>query len=68
MLEHKFPFDTVQMPLNCFDASFRSFETQVLPEVTRRGMAALSMKSLGGSGRDGAARNDYGFTKDCATP
>jgi len=23
---------------------------QVLPEVTRRGMAALSMKSLGGSG------------------
>ncbi len=37
MLEHKFPFDTVQMPLNCFDASFRSFETQVLPEVTRRG-------------------------------
>jgi aryl-alcohol dehydrogenase-like predicted oxidoreductase len=41
MLEHKFPFDTVQMPLNCFDASFRSFETQVLPEVTRRGMAAL---------------------------
>jgi len=50
MLEHKFPFDTVQMPLNCFDASFRSFETQVLPEVTRRGMAALGMKSLGGSG------------------
>ena len=50
MLEHKFPFDTVQMPLNCFDASFRSFETEVLPEVTRRGMAALGMKSLGGSG------------------
>ena len=50
MLEHKFPFDTVQMPLNCFDATFRSFETQVLPEVTRRGMAALGMKSLGGSG------------------
>jgi uncharacterized protein len=50
MLEHNFPFDTVQMPLNCFDATFRSFETQVLPEVIRRGMAALGMKSLGGSG------------------
>ena len=50
MLEHNFPFDTVQMPLNCFDASFRSFETQVLPEVNRRGIAALGMKSLGGSG------------------
>ncbi len=44
------PFDTVQMPLNCLDATFRSFESNVLPEVNRRGMAALGMKSLGGSG------------------
>jgi aryl-alcohol dehydrogenase-like predicted oxidoreductase len=50
MLAHDFPFDTVQMPLNCFDATFRSFETQVLPEASRRGIAALGMKSLGGSG------------------
>jgi aryl-alcohol dehydrogenase-like predicted oxidoreductase len=57
MLSHDFPFDTVQMPLNCMDATFRSFETSVLPEVNRRGMAALGMKSLGGSGelvREGA--------------
>src|SRR4051794_7692541 len=26
MLSHGFPFDTVQMPLNCLDATFRSFE------------------------------------------
>lgn len=50
MLAHDFPFDTVQMPLNCFDATFRSFETQVLPEATRRGIGVLGMKSLGGSG------------------
>lgn len=50
MLSHDFPFDTVQMPLNCFDATFRSFETQVLPEAARRGIAVLGMKSLGGSG------------------
>jgi uncharacterized protein len=50
MLAHGFPFDTVQMPLNCFDASFRSFEQNVLPEVNRRGIAPLGMKSLGGSG------------------
>ncbi len=50
MLSHNFPFDTVQMPLNCFDASFRSFETRVLPELARRGIAPLGMKSLGGSG------------------
>jgi aryl-alcohol dehydrogenase-like predicted oxidoreductase len=50
MLAHEFPFDTIQMPLNCFDASFRSFETQVLPEAVRRGIAPLGMKSMGGSG------------------
>jgi len=50
MLAHDFPFDTVQMPLNCLDATFRSFEQEVLPEVVRRGMAPLGMKSMGGSG------------------
>jgi aryl-alcohol dehydrogenase-like predicted oxidoreductase len=50
MLSHDYPFDTVQMPLNCFDASFRSFEQNVLPEANRRGIAVLGMKSLGGSG------------------
>src|SRR6202047_165689 len=33
MLELGYPFDSVQMPLNPFDASFHSFERQVLPEV-----------------------------------
>jgi len=50
MLDRNFPFDTVQMPLNCFDASFRSFEQDVLPELNRRGIAPLGMKSFGGSG------------------
>ncbi len=50
MLSHNYPFDTVQMPLNCFDATYRSFETQVLPELNRRGIAPLGMKSMGGSG------------------
>ena len=51
MLSHNYPFDTVQMPLNCFDATYRSFERDILPEVNRRGMAALGMKSLGGDGQ-----------------
>jgi aryl-alcohol dehydrogenase-like predicted oxidoreductase len=50
MLAHKFPFDTVQMPLNCFDGTYRSFEQQVLPELSRQGIAPLGMKSFGGSG------------------
>ena len=50
MLSYDFPFDTVQMPLNCFDGTFRSFEQQVLPELHRRGIAPIGMKSLGGEG------------------
>ena len=51
MLARNYPFDTVQMPLNCFDGTYRSFEQQVLPELERRGIAALGMKSLGGDGQ-----------------
>lgn len=50
MLSHGFPFDTVQMPLNAFDATFRSFETHVLPEARRQGLMVFGMKSMGGSG------------------
>ena len=48
MLAFDYPFDSCQLPLNCFDATFRSFEQQVLPELERRGIAAIGMKSLGG--------------------
>ena len=51
MLAHGFPFDTCQLPLNVFDASFRSFERRVLPELLRRGIAPLGMKSMGGEGQ-----------------
>jgi aryl-alcohol dehydrogenase-like predicted oxidoreductase len=50
MLSQDFAFDTVQMPLNCMDATFRSFETQVLPVANKKGLGVLGMKSLGGSG------------------
>jgi hypothetical protein len=48
MLAHDYPFDAVQMPLNCFDATYRSFEQLVLPELRRRGIAVLGMERLGG--------------------
>jgi predicted aldo/keto reductase-like oxidoreductase len=50
MLAHDFPFDTCQLPLNCFDARFRSFEKLVLPELKRRGIAPLGMKPICGEG------------------
>jgi aryl-alcohol dehydrogenase-like predicted oxidoreductase len=48
MLAYNYPFDTVQMPLNCFDASYRSFERRVIPAAAKKGLAVLGMKSLGG--------------------
>jgi predicted aldo/keto reductase-like oxidoreductase len=50
MLSHGFPFDTCQLPLNCFDAGFRSFEQRVLPELHRQHITPIGMKSLGGEG------------------
>jgi aryl-alcohol dehydrogenase-like predicted oxidoreductase len=41
-----FAFDTVQMPLNVMDAHYRSFEQLVLPELVRRNIGVLGMKSM----------------------
>jgi uncharacterized protein len=48
MLEQGYPFDACQLPLNCFDASFRSFERLVVPELSRQQVAVIGMKSFGG--------------------
>ena len=50
-------FDTVQMPLNCLDAHYESFEKKVLPVLAERGIGALGMKPMAGGGifRSGAA-------------
>jgi aryl-alcohol dehydrogenase-like predicted oxidoreductase len=45
--EHKFRFDSCQMPLNVMDAHFHSFGRQVLPKLVEQGMAVLGMKPLG---------------------
>jgi len=50
MLRTNFPFDSVQMPLNTFDATFHSFQREVVPEATRLGMAVLGMKPFSGNG------------------
>jgi uncharacterized protein len=50
MLNRGYAFDVIQMPLNPLDPGFRSFENNVLPVATKRGIAVLGMKSMGGSG------------------
>ncbi len=47
--KHGFTFDTVQMPINVMDAHFRSFEHEVVPELVKRNIGVLGMKSMGDS-------------------
>src|SRR6266404_1645325 len=71
ILGHNFPFDTAQMPLNALDATFRSFQQQVLPEAKKRGLAVLGMKSLGGSGEiavNGAVTPEEGLRYAMSLP
>jgi predicted aldo/keto reductase-like oxidoreductase len=44
----KHRWDTVQMPINVCDHFYRSFIHQVVPEATKRAIAPIGMKSLGG--------------------
>ena len=44
--ENGFRFDTVQMPLNPFDAHYRSFGKRVVPELTSRKIGVIGMKSM----------------------
>ena len=51
MLAYDYPFDACQLPLNAFDGTFHSFEQRVLPELHKRGIMPLGMKSLNGNAR-----------------
>jgi len=43
---HRFEFDTVQMPLNIMDTHFRSFGQEVLPVLVKKNIGVLGMKSM----------------------
>jgi aryl-alcohol dehydrogenase-like predicted oxidoreductase len=46
MLDGEFPWDTIQMPVNPLDMHYRSFQRQILPIATQRGIAVIAMKTL----------------------
>jgi len=48
LLDKPFDWQTVQMPINILDASFRSFQDHVLPVCQERGIGAIGMKALAG--------------------
>ena len=50
MIGKPYEWAASQMPLNVMDANYRSFQKQVLPEMNKRGIGCIAMKSLGGTG------------------
>ena len=45
--QHKFTFDTVQLPLNVMDAHYESFTNIVLPILQQKNIGVLGMKPMG---------------------
>ena len=56
MLERTDVFETCQMPINCADPTFESFILIVLPELAKRKMGILAMKTLSNGGFFGGDR------------
>jgi aryl-alcohol dehydrogenase-like predicted oxidoreductase len=50
MLDKPFDWDSCQMPINVMDASYRSFQKEVVPACLERGVGVIGMKGLGGYG------------------
>jgi len=50
MLDQPFGWDTCQMPVNVMDATYRSFQKDVVPACLARGVGVIGMKGLGGNG------------------
>lgn len=48
MLTKDFKWDTVQLPQNVMDYHYRSFTKQIIPELVKRNIGIIGMKSLGG--------------------
>ena len=49
LLQKAFDWDTCQMPINVMDASYRSFQKEVVPLCLKKGVAVIGMKGLGGT-------------------
>jgi len=65
MLDKDFDWDTCQMPINVADAHYRSFQKEILPELNKRDIGVIGMKSLGGRGQ---LVTDLGLTAEqCRT-
>ena len=57
MLEQTTDFEVSQMPINCFDPSYKSFVLNVLPALVERNMGIIAMKTLANGGFFGGTRH-----------
>ena len=57
MLEQTSEFEVCQMPINCFDPSYKSFILNVLPALVERNMGVIAMKTLANGGFFGGTRH-----------
>src|SRR5206468_3625098 len=62
MLGMDFPWDTVQLPINCLDHAHNSFEKKVVPVLVERGIGVLGMKPLGAGA---AVRERVATAEEC---
>lgn len=60
MLERTTVLETCQMPINCFDPTYKSFINNVLPILVERDMGILAMKTLSNGGFFGGTRHFHG--------
>lgn len=64
MLGKPFDWDTAQMPINVLDASYRSFQKQVIPVCLKKNTGVIGMKGLAGGHPQGALIAEAGCTAD----
>lgn len=65
MLNKDFKWDTVQLPQNVMDYHYRSFAQQIIPELVKRNIGIIGMKSLGGGSGGNILKAGNLQAKDC---
>ncbi|MEP7366571.1 MAG: aldo/keto reductase [Acidobacteriota bacterium] len=63
-LAKEFDWDTAQMPINVLDASYRSFQKEVIPVCLKKNVGVIGMKGLAGGAVQGTLIEDAGLTSD----
>jgi len=63
-LAKPFDWDSAQMPINVLDASYRSFQKEVVPVCLKKNVGIIGMKGLAGGYPQGALIQEAGLTAE----